>query len=86
MDYARKTLGEQISHGFRVGDIDAMKIESAMRLQIVQPGLLERGIVVVVQVVAADDFMPLLQQAEADVHADETCATGDENLQAIHLN
>ena len=85
MNYPGKALAEQVGHCRRVGNIDAMETEAAMRLQILQPRVLEYWIVLVVQIVAADDLVPLLQQVEADVHADEPGGTGDENFQATHL-
>jgi hypothetical protein len=50
-------------------------------LQLREAGALEGGIVIVVEVVDADDFHAALEQALGDMHADKTCTAGDQDLQ-----
>ena len=48
-----------------------------------QPRLLQRRIVVVVEVVDADDLVAAREQSLADVHADEAGATGDQDFHGV---
>ena len=66
-------------HRRAVGDVGLDEGEAGVLPQLRQPGLLEAGIVVAVQVVDADDGVATLQQAEAGVEADEAGGAGDEH-------
>ncbi len=52
-----------------------------VRAKLLQARLLQRWIVVAVEVVDSDDLMPRFQQPQRDMHADEAGATRDQYLQ-----
>lgn len=65
---------KQRRHGRAVGDIDRMVGEVGIGLQRRQARLLERHIVIVVQVVDALDLMPRRQQTATEIGTDKTGA------------
>src|SRR5688500_1821057 len=72
-------LRERRFHGRSVREVDSLEAESLLRLEPGEAGLLERGVVVRVEVVEADDFIAARQQAFGDVVADETGGTRDKD-------
>src|SRR5580700_158818 len=58
--------------------VRAHELKSRHRFQPFQPGHLEIGIIVVVEIVEADDRAAFLQIALRHMEADEACGTGDE--------
>ncbi len=71
---------------FAVGKIELVKGESAELPQHGKPRLLERGVVVVVDAVDADDGAAAFQKPPRQRKADEACSAGDQNwsLRACH--
>ena len=65
-----------------VGDIELLESEPGMRPQLLQPGALERRVVIGVQVVDAEHLVPALEQALARVHADEPRRACHQDLHA----
>lgn len=63
-----------------VGHIGLHETEARQRLQLRQPRLLERRVVVVVQVVQAQHLVAPRQQQLGDVHADEASGAGEEDF------
>lgn len=72
-------LIKQRGHAGAIGQIQLDKAEVGVALQLRQPCLFERNIVVAVEVVDADHGQAPLQQAQGAVHADKTGSAGDEN-------
>lgn len=46
----------------------------------IQTGLLQADVIIVVHVVDSDNIMPFIQQALRDMEADKTCGTSDQKL------
>ena len=70
--YTRELLlCEQLAHRLIVGEIELDEAERRQLLQLRQPRLLQRDVVVVVEVVEADDLMPAGKQAPGGVKSDE---------------
>ena len=81
MHHALKTFGgEKRLHAGGIGHIhlDEAKIWEAAELR--QPGMLEVNVVVVVEVIDTDHFIPSRQQAEGSVHADESGSAGEQDF------
>ena len=78
-DALERALREQRLHGRAVGEVDPLEPESLLRLEPREAGLLERGVVVRVEVVEADDLVAARQQPFGDVVADEARGAGDEH-------
>ena len=78
--------GEQRRTRLRVADIEAVEGKARMRLQPREACLLELGIVIVVEVVDADDLVIALEQPLRDMHADEAGSSGDQNLHLTNGN
>ena len=64
-----------------VRKISRNKAKAVIRFQLSQPRQLEPRIVVVIQVVEADDFLAGQQQCFRDMVADEARRPGDKNSQ-----
>jgi hypothetical protein len=54
--------------------------KARVRLQPCEPVELQLGIVVIVEIVDADDRMLTLEQSLRDMHADEAGGSGDQNF------
>ena len=63
----------------RVRDVDLLEPEPSVCRQPVQPGFLQRRIVVGVQIVDADDRVPTRQQGGGATHADKAGDAGDQD-------
>src|SRR3990167_5201021 len=69
---------KQLGHARAVGHVELHEAEAVKAGQLLQACGLERYVLVVVEVVQANDPVAPLQQAQAGVHADEASGTGDE--------
>ena len=76
-------FGEERADGVAVGDVQLDEAKARLRRQPGEPVMLEAWVVVVVQVVEADDAVAAREQDLRDVHADEAGRTGDENLHGL---
>ena len=56
----------------RIGDVAAHEAEIVVFLQPRQPRFLQRHVVIVVEIVDADDGVAALEQTDRGMHADET--------------
>ena len=70
--------GEEARDRVDVGDVERLEAEAGRRLQLREPIVLEAHVVVVVQVVDADDVFASCEQRLAGEEADEAGASGDE--------
>lgn len=61
-----------------IGEIGALEREAGICLQALEPRLLQRHVVIGVQVVDADHPLTAHQQTFTNVHADEAGRAGDE--------
>ena len=76
LDAVRKALER-----FGIGEIDPLEAEAVAELarQIVEPRLLERRIVIIVEIVDSDDVVAALEQCARGRSADEARGSCDEN-------
>jgi hypothetical protein len=75
---------EQGGHALPVGQVERVVQVFRMRLQPLQPRVLQRRVVVAVQIVDPDHRLPARQQALRRVEADEAGRAGDEDGSASH--
>jgi hypothetical protein len=79
MDHSLETFtGEQRSHRRPVGEGPLDEAKIALPCEARQAGVLEANVVVVVEVVDADDRVTATKEALRGVHADETGRAVDE--------
>ena len=69
----------QRQHGLAVGNVGLEEGEALVLAQRLQPGELQDRVVVVAEIVDADDRLATRQQGAGDVAADETRGAGDED-------
>ena len=80
MNHVLKTFaGEQRGHRHPVGDVPLDEAKIALPRQ---AGVLGANVVLIVDVVDADDRVTATQEALRGEHADETGGAGDEDFQA----
>ena len=75
---------EQRGDGLAIRKIDAHEIEARILPQDVQPRLLQRRVVIAVEIVETHDVPALSQQLAADVKADKSRRTRDQNCAIRH--
>ena len=75
-------IGESL-HGAAIGDVEALEGEIPETLEQRQPRLLQVDVVIVVEVVDADDLIAALEQGLGGVKADETGRAGDEKAHIL---
>ena len=73
------TLTEQRLHARAIRHVQLLKREARPTREARQPRVLQRGIVIVVQIVDADDLVAPLQERDRNVGADEAGSTGQQN-------
>ena len=78
--------GEQLFHRQSVGDIQTVKAEAGLFLQPPQPRLLERHLVIVVEIVDAGNFVSAREQRLREVKADEAGSACDQYLHSRSVN
>src|SRR6266550_4106854 len=71
---------EQLRHRRIVGEIDLHEAERGLLLELGEPRLFERDVVVLVEVVQPDDLIALRQQALRRMKADEARSSRDQDL------
>src|SRR5689334_888851 len=82
VDDAREFLGgEQLRHSLAVGEIELHELEIALALQHLEPRMLQRDVVVLVEIVEAHDLVAALEQELRGVKTDESSGSGDEYFQ-----
>ena len=79
-DGVEVALLEQVLHHHAVGDVVLEEAEVGVGLELFQPRQLQGRVVVVVEVVDADDFVAALQQDLCDVHADKPGGAGEQDF------
>src|ERR1700731_4821269 len=72
-------LREQLRHPGAVGEVELDEMEGRIFAKLVEPRLLERRVIIGVEVVEAYDRAAGSQQPARHVEADETGGAGDEN-------
>ncbi len=73
-------LCKEVFHARAVGQVEFLEAESVLFAKPCEPGLLQRRIVVGIQVVEADDLVAAREQESGDVVADEACRTRDQHF------
>ena len=76
--------GEQLGHRRAIGEIGLHESETRIGAQDIEPRLLERRIVIGVEIVEADDVAALAQQPARDMKADEARRTRDQYCPIRH--
>ena len=66
--------------GRGIGNIDPGETEIAVGRETLEARPLERGVVIVIEVVDADHLVAALEQQAGDVQADEAGGTGDQDF------
>ncbi len=74
------TGGEQRVHPCPIGDVELAEREAGTPGQARQTRVLQRRVVIVVQVVDADHLVAPLEQRDGDVRTDETGSAGEQDL------
>src|SRR2546427_2236972 len=72
--------GEKLAHWPALDDVELVKEEPGARTQALEARLLEPDVVVVVQIVDADDFVSAIEQVVGQGCTDESGGAGDKNL------
>src|SRR5690349_20064989 len=82
LDDARLLLGgEQLRHCLALGVIELYEFEIPLALQHLEPRMLQRDVVVIVEVVEAYDLVAALEQELRRVKTNESSGSGDEYFQ-----
>ncbi|MNL55796.1 hypothetical protein D3C87_1792310 [compost metagenome] len=76
---------EQFQQPRLVGQVQALEGEVGQFFQLCQPSLLEVDVVIVAEVIDADDLQPGLTKAFGRVKPDKTCCTGNQNRHCVIL-
>ena len=76
--FRKPVLGKQPVHRCTIGQIDLLEREMRLAPQHVEAGLLQRRIVVAVQIVQPDHHAAFRQQPAGDMEADKARGTGDQ--------
>src|SRR5690606_37823605 len=84
-DPVEALLREQIRNAVAVADVELHELEVAVRLEQREPGVLQRDIVVLVQVVETDDLVAALEEPACRMEADKAGRTRHQNLQTCSL-
>src|SRR2546422_1631778 len=72
--------GEELAHRPELDDVELVKEEPGTRTQALEARLLEPDVVVVVQIVDADDFVTAIEQLVRQRRTDEPGSSRDKNL------
>src|SRR5688572_18158982 len=78
-------LGEHAFDLAAVGEVGLDELKAVVALQLRKPGVLEIDVVIVVDVVEADDLVAARQQGPGGLRADETGDAGYEHLHSKNL-
>src|SRR6185312_2748567 len=85
MDDVRKAmLRKQLRHPIAVGEIAFDELKSRQPAKFGKARLFQLGIVIIVEIVEADDGAPALQQPARDMKADEAGGAGDKDRSVSH--
>ena len=80
MDDALETaLGEEPGHAVAVGEVELFEAEAVMAVEAGEPGLLQSGIVVIVEIVDADDLVAAFEQNPGCLVTDEAGSPRHQN-------
>ena len=79
-DLIEFVIAKEPGHAIAVGDIGPQELKRRTSSQARQPGFFETNIIIVVEIVDANDFVTTSQQASACVHADEAGRAGYQDL------
>ncbi len=78
VDHSRELLrGEQLRHTLAVGKIELDELEVRVALEDLEPSMLQRDVVVLVEIVEADDLVAALEQQLRGVESNEPGRAGD---------
>jgi hypothetical protein len=85
-DRRKPMFGKQLTDRGTIGKIGLHEIELRILAQDIQPGLLERRVIVAVEIVQTDHVAAFGQQLASDMKADKTRRTGDQYCLIRHRN
>src|SRR5207245_2424866 len=75
---------EESGDASAIDQVQPLEMELRIRCQAIKPGLLQLGVVVVVQVVEADDGLPFVEEPLRYVKPDETGGSGNQDGSGCH--
>jgi len=79
-DALRLDPGKQRRHGFAIGNVFPVDVESLVRRELRQPIFLQLHVVIIVDVVDGMDFIAAFQQIPADMKADKARRSGQQDF------
>src|SRR5262249_10272765 len=72
-------VGEKAIHSFSIAQVELSECKAFLPLELIEPGVLQPHIVVVVDVVEPDDVVAPRKKAPADMKTDKSGGAGNEN-------
>lgn len=78
-DRIEAVVGEDPVEGLTVLDIDLVKSETVVAEQRLKPVTLQSDVIVVIQIVEADDFVTCIEGQLGGLGSDEACAASDQD-------
>jgi hypothetical protein len=80
MDHDREpVLREQLLDRHAIGQIQPLEAEPRTIVENIQPGLLQRRIIIAVKIIQADDAPPRFEQSLRDMESDEAGGPGHQD-------
>jgi hypothetical protein len=80
-DTIRLVQSKQISQGIAVADVNFVKAKFCVGLQPCQTRLLQRHILIIIEIINANDLVTKVKQTQCAIHANEPSSAGDERFQ-----
>ena len=77
---------EKSGHARPVGQIELVELVSGAPFQLGQAGVLEPDIVVIIDVIQANDLEPAIEEAFGEVETDKPGDTGNKNFHSLESN
>jgi hypothetical protein len=78
-DALEAALGEEPGHAVAVGEVEPFEAEAIMAVEAGEPRLLQGGIVIIVEIVDADDLVAAFEQDPGRLVADEAGRSRHQN-------
>ncbi len=77
-------LVKEYTHLLLLGNIQLTKAKSGLFHQLCQPILFQFGIIIIIQIINADDFLTTSKEAQAGMITDKTGGAGDQHFQNLY--
>jgi len=80
MDHDREPVpGEQLFDRRAIGQIQLLEAETRTIVENIEPGLLQRRVIIAVKIIQADDPPPRFEQPLRDMESDEAGCSGHQD-------